>query len=105
MQVSNIVRAHVIITGDVQGVGYRFYTRQEAKALGLSGWVRNVTESIGHRAEGKEPGRVEAVFEGPEKQVREMIAWCWEGSPTAQVREVRVVWEKPGNLQSFQIIK
>ena len=72
------VRAHVFITGDVQGVGYRFYARQEMKALGIGGWIRNLDD-----------GRVEAIFEGEESKVRKMIDWCFEGSPVAQVRDVQ----------------
>ncbi len=76
------VRAHVFITGDVQGVGYRFYAKQEMKALAINGWVKNLDD-----------GRVEAVFEGEDKKVKEMIEWCWSGSPTARVVDVEVVGE------------
>lgn len=77
-----MVRAHVFISGLVQGVSFRYYIRQEAQALGLSGWVRNLPD-----------GRVEAAFEGEKEAVNEMIAWCWSGSPTAQVTDVKVGWE------------
>lgn len=73
------VRAHLEITGRVQGVFFRDSTRHEARRLGLTGWVRNLPR-----------GSVEAVFEGEEAKVEEMIRWCHKGPPGAMVREVRV---------------
>jgi len=63
-------RAHVFVSGTVQGVYYRANTRDTARDEGVDGWVRN-----------REDGRVEAVFEGPEAAVESMIEWCHEGSP------------------------
>ncbi len=96
------VRVHVWITGQVQGVGFRFYTRMQAKALDLTGWVKNAPD-----------GKVEAVFEGGEEQAKEMIDWCWNGTPTAEVKKVEVKWEpfdktqgkQPEGFKDFQIIK
>ncbi|MCC2110797.1 MAG: acylphosphatase [Hyphomicrobiales bacterium] len=65
---------HVVIRGRVQGVAYRAWTRRNAAALELSGWVRN-------RAD----GTVEAVFSGPEATVEEMIAACRRGPMGARV--------------------
>ncbi|OGY17756.1 MAG: acylphosphatase [Candidatus Chisholmbacteria bacterium RIFCSPHIGHO2_12_FULL_49_9] len=86
------VRAQVVISGLVQGVFFRAYTQKEAQALGLSGWVRNLPD-----------GRVEAAFEGEKTAVNEMIAWCWEGSPSAKVSKVDVSWEKPEALRGFEV--
>jgi acylphosphatase len=115
-----MVRAHVFITGLVQGVFFRMYTQREAQALGLSGWVRNVySEKLpvrrirqAHRkqAQGKQVKNskldeftgVEAVFEGEKKAVNEMISWCWSGSPSAKVTDVRVEWEEPRGLRKFE---
>ena len=66
-------RAHVYISGRVQGVSFRWNTQHKAQQLGLTGWVRNVWD-----------GRVEAVFEGPEHLVKEAVAWCHHGSPPAR---------------------
>jgi len=88
----NIVRAHVFVHGRVQGVGYRAATWDTAILLKLKGWVRNLQD-----------GRVEAVFEGTPAQVEEMVRWCHQGPPTAQVSEVKVVYESPEHLKSFQI--
>ena len=60
---------HVIISGRVQGVWYRATTKQEAEKRGIVGWVRNTSD-----------GQVEAVFQGPDHDVDNMIKWCYEGS-------------------------
>jgi acylphosphatase len=72
-------RAHVYVSGDVQGVFFRDSTRQKAHQLGLSGWVKNLPD-----------GRVEALFEGPSQEVREMVRWCEQGPPHAAVENVEV---------------
>ncbi len=73
------VRAHVWISGIVQGVAFRYYTRRQAVQLGLTGWVRNLRN-----------GRVEAVFEGDDDRVEDMLAWCREGPPGARVDDLKV---------------
>lgn len=88
-----MVRAHVHISGRVQGVFFRMYTQKQAKALGIKGWVRNFPD-----------GRVEAVFEGEKEKVNEMIAWSWDGSPSAEVSDVVVEWEEPQELKGFEIL-
>ena len=86
------IRAHVLITGRVQGVGYRFSTREQAEDLSVNGWVRNLPD-----------GRVEAVFEGIEAVVQEMIKWCHIGPRGAWVKDVAVEYEAPEGLQKFEI--
>ena len=73
------IRAHVTISGRVQGVCYRQGTFQKAVELGLTGWVRNLKN-----------GRVEAIFEGEENLVEEMLEWCKEGPTMARVTHVEV---------------
>lgn len=85
-------RAHVYVSGKVQGVYYRAKTRREARNVGVSGWVKNLPD-----------GRVEAVFEGDGEAVRRMVDWCHEGSPTAVVDSVDVEWEEPEGLESFEV--
>lgn len=75
-------RAHVLVSGRVQGVSFRYYTVQEAEAAGVSGWVRNLWD-----------GRVEAVFEGDKESVERMVAWAKNGPPSARVEEVEVEWQ------------
>ncbi|NWF59507.1 MAG: acylphosphatase [Fischerella sp.] len=89
---SQSIRAHVFISGRVQGVGYRFATVDTASQLGLSGWVRNLPD-----------GRVEAVFEGVREVVEEMIRWCHQGPPAAMVKEVVVKFEEPEGLRRFEV--
>ncbi|MGO9021735.1 MAG: acylphosphatase [Syntrophobacteraceae bacterium] len=75
-------RAHVWITGRVQGVFFRAYTRDAAHRIGVTGWVRNLPD-----------GRVEAVLEGEADKVEKMIEWCREGSPMSRVDRVEVLAE------------
>jgi len=88
----NKERAHVLVSGRVQGVFFRDSTRQEAERLGLSGWVRNTEE-----------GRVEAVFEGEPEAVRQMIEWCESGPSSADVDDVSVEQETPEGLSGFEV--
>lgn len=85
-------RAHVFVSGTVQGVFFRANTREAARERSVDGWVRN-----------REDGRVEAVFEGPESAVEEMVKWCHEGSPRATVTDVEVTWENPEGQEGFEI--
>jgi acylphosphatase len=86
-------RAHVRLSGRVQGVGFRISTADEARRRQLAGWVRNL-----------DSGGVEAVFEGPLSTVREMLRWCQEGPPGAFVRDLHVVWdEPPERFMNFEI--
>lgn len=73
---SDIAR-RVVIRGRVQGVGYRAWVEHQARRLGLQGWVRN-----------RRDGSVEAVFEGVENVVVNMIASCRKGPASARVDEV-----------------
>jgi acylphosphatase len=71
------IRVRAIVTGRVQGVWFRDRCQEEARALGVDGFVRN-------RADGS----VEAEFEGPEAAVDRMVAWCHDGPPRARVDAV-----------------
>ncbi|ERG90799.1 MAG: acylphosphatase [Haloquadratum walsbyi J07HQW1] len=85
-------RAHVFISGTVQGVYYRASTRDAARERGVRGWVRNLDD-----------GRVEAVFEGPESAVDSLIEWCHTGSPDASVSDVSVSYTDPEGIDGFRI--
>lgn len=88
-----IVRAHLFISGRVQGVFFRACTQEEAQKRNLTGWVRNLYDR-----------RVEAVFEGEEEVVKSMISWCHSGPPHAVVSEVSVEIEEPrGEFTRFDI--
>ncbi|MBF0505786.1 MAG: acylphosphatase, partial [Nitrospirae bacterium] len=75
-------RAHLYISGKVQGVSYRWFTRDIAYELKLNGWVRNLPDS-----------RVEAVFEGEKEHIEKAVTECRQGPPGALVRDVEVQWE------------
>jgi acylphosphatase len=68
---------HVIISGRVQGVGYRVWTRSQARQKGLKGWVRN-------RAD----GTVEAVFAGDSAQIKAMLEACYDGPLASRVKTI-----------------
>lgn len=86
-------RAHVIISGRVQGVFFRMETQRAADARGVDGWVKNRPE-----------GTVEAVFEGEKPRVETMIDWCWKGSPHSKVDNVKVTWETyTGDYSGFNV--
>jgi acylphosphatase len=86
-------RAHVYVSGQVQGVFFRDSARKKAEQLGLAGWVENLPD-----------GRVEALFEGAQEKVREMIQWCEEGPPHATVEEVDAEFEDiEESLEGFEV--
>lgn len=85
-------RAHVFISGIVQGVSFRANTRRKARSLGVDGWVKNLDD-----------GRVEAVFEGSTDAVDSIIEWCHEGPSRARVEDVEVREETPEDVHGFQI--
>ena len=95
-----MTRAQVIISGFVQGVGFRHFTSRKAEALGLTGWVRNLSD-----------GRVEAVFESSassdqeaRKRIEEMIKLCHKGPWMAQVDDISVKWqETSGEFNDFTV--
>ncbi len=82
---------HVVISGRVQGVWFRAWTRDQAGNLGLSGWVRNCFD-----------GSVEAVFSGPADKVDLMVKACWTGSPMSNVSGVEVNNEIQTPLPGFK---
>ena len=85
-------RRRVIVSGRVQNVWFRASTAKQAARAGVSGWVRNLAD-----------GRVEAVLEGSEDAVREMIDFCSRGPELARVDRIDVLEEPPENLEGFKI--
>lgn len=75
-------RAHLRISGRVQGVFFRATSRDKANSLDITGWVRNNPD-----------GTVEAVVEGEKEKINEYIKWAHKGSSAARVDEVNVEWE------------
>lgn len=72
-------RIHAIVSGRVQGVSYRASTASEARRLGAVGWVRNRSD-----------GTVELEAEGPEETISQLLAWCQQGPPSAEVSGVAI---------------
>lgn len=85
-------RVRVYISGHVQGVFFRASCADLAEEHGLSGWIRNVAG-----------GDVEAVFEGTDSAVEQMLTWCREGPPLARVDRVGSVDEAPTGGSGFRI--
>ena len=87
------VRATVRIKGLVQGVNFRYFTARMAQQHAVNGWVRNLAN-----------GDVEAVFEGKESSVRQVLDWCKEGPSAARVDEVLIDWEEfRGEFETFEV--
>lgn len=86
----NAVR--VLLEGRVQGVGFRWHTRLEARAIGVSGWVRNL-----------EDGSVEAHLEGDADRVAELLEWLKSGPSGARVDECHVKPSQAMRNQGFEI--
>jgi acylphosphatase len=76
-------QVHVFISGVVQGVGFRFFVKANARDLHVTGWVRNTTN-----------GLVEAVFQGEKNSLEQMIALCHKGPFLSEVKTVEVTWEE-----------
>jgi acylphosphatase len=92
--VSGNVRAHLVVTGRVQGVAYRWSAQQEGERLGLRGRIRNLPD-----------GSVEATVEGPRPAVEEFVSWCRRGPELAAVENVAVeLAHATGEFRSFAIV-
>jgi acylphosphatase len=86
-------RAHVYVSGRVQGVFFRQNTKRQAQSQGVTGWVRNLDD-----------GRVEAVFDGEESAVNALVEFCRHGPRGASVTNVEVQLEPcKEEFQSFDI--
>lgn len=86
-------RAHIMISGTVQGVLFRKEMSERARILGVGGWVRNLRD-----------GRVEAVAEGEKTDIEELLRFCRVGPPGARVIGVDVEWsQSAGEFRGFRI--
>jgi acylphosphatase len=86
-------RLHLVISGRVQGVGFRFSAYDEAKELALAGYVRNLPK-----------GDVEIVAEGSRENLQLLAAWAHLGPPSAHITAVREEWsDSTGEFTDFRI--
>jgi acylphosphatase len=84
-----VLRAHVVISGRVQGVFFRHEAAKRARRSSVGGWIRNRSD-----------GQVEALFEGPDQEVESMVEWCRTGPPHARVDEIEVTREPIETLEN-----
>jgi acylphosphatase len=87
-----MIRRRVLVSGRVQGVGYRYTCQQVATERGVAGWVRNLGD-----------GRVEAVFEGTVEQVDAMVEWARHGPGPSSVADIAVQTEPAEGLTEFVV--
>jgi acylphosphatase len=85
-------RQRLLIQGRVQGVFFRASVCEQARSLGLSGWVRNLPD-----------GTVEAVAEGDQGAIEALVKYCFEGPPLARVTGIERTDEPPEQLTSFEL--
>ncbi|MBI3384651.1 acylphosphatase [Candidatus Gottesmanbacteria bacterium] len=74
-----MLRVYILISGQVTGVGFRYFMERNAKLLGVGGWVKNAGDNV------------EAEFEGEEEKIKKMLEICQKGPPAGWVREVKVI--------------
>ena len=91
-QAAAIFCLHCVISGKVQGVFFRAATQQQARALGVTGWVRNRSD-----------GTVELLACGDEAAVRVLEVWLWQGSTQSKVQNVKSVVVKAEPFDTFEI--
>lgn len=90
-----VVRAHVLVKGKVQGVGFRAFTHYQATLRKLQGWVRNCPD-----------GEVELEIEGPKGSIEACLQVLRQGPPLSQVLHVTVDWKEPNRqTEGFQILR
>jgi len=86
-------RAHIFVSGRVQGVFFRSSTKKKAQSLGVKGFVKNLSD-----------GRVEIMAEAEKEKIEQLINWAKEGSSAAKVEDVKIEWEEyKGKFDNFKI--
>ena len=86
-------RLHAVISGRVQGVSFRYYTKMTAERLDLTGWVTNRWD-----------GTVETIAEGSREQLNDFLSFLRQGPPTAMVQNIDADWESSrGEFSSFRV--
>ncbi len=83
---------HVLIEGDVQGIGFRQFVKSHANKLGIKGWVKNLPD-----------GRVEAMFAGDQSNINKMVEFCRKGPFLAEVKGLEIEELPDQEFESFEI--
>jgi len=78
-----IKQAEIMVRGIVQGVNYRYNTKEIADKLGVVGWVKNMSD-----------GSVKIIAQGEKEKIDEFLAWCKKGSDISKVEDVKIDWKE-----------
>ena len=88
------MNAHILISGSVQGIGFRYFVKSNARRFGLKGWVKNTDD-----------GKVEALVQGEKEAIEKLIRLCEKGPFLAEVKSVQVEWEEETEqFEDFKVI-
>lgn len=94
-------QTHVYIKGDVIGVGFRAWVKIQSKIHSVHGWVRNVFDNEHVFGTG---GGVEALFQGEQGDVEDMVDLAKQGPPVSRVDDVEIYWQEPKEIfEGFEI--
>jgi acylphosphatase len=88
--VNQTVRLTALVSGQVQGVGYRRFVQRQCETLKLSGYAENLSD-----------GRVEIIAEGEKSELEQLLHWLKKGSTHANVQGVEVAWGDATGLTDF----
>jgi len=88
-----MITVHMFVSGRVQGVGFRFFTKYTAEQLNIKGWVKNLAD-----------GRVEIKSTGKEENIKKFINKIKKGSPLSEIKNVSIEYEPLEEFDSFEII-
>jgi len=87
-----VKQVYLLISGFVQGVGYREFVKRQARKLGLTGWVRNLSDN-----------RVEVLAQGQENSLKKLISICEKGPFFSDVKNIAIEWQEPQEqFESFE---
>jgi acylphosphatase len=96
-------QVHLYIKGDVIGVGFRAWTKIQAKIIGITGWIRNANNQPDVFGAG---GGVETQIQGEKEKVDQIIELIKKGPPISHVSKVEIFWQEPKEIfDSFEIRK
>ena len=96
-------QVHLYIKGDIIGIGFRAWTKIQAKIIGVTGWVRNVFDHPDIFGVG---GGVEAQIQGEKEKVDQIIELIKKGPPVSHIENIEIFWQEPKEIfDEFKIVK